>query len=127
MRPRVLEPQACLTRVVSQGFIQAKGYPSYTNVEVVSVGAESTAFQQLFQTWSKEPDGKKHGGDREWGAGVEPGVGAGVEPGTWADLEGTRGCWGCFNQEGAEQVRMSRKMVCPGPLRWVRRAWAQGH
>lgn len=52
-------------RVVSQGFIQAKGYPSYTNVEVVSDGAESTAFQQLFQMWSKEPDGKKHRVGRE--------------------------------------------------------------
>ncbi|KAL1781652.1 villin isoform X1 [Sigmodon hispidus] len=42
------------------GFIQAKGYPNYTNVEVVSEGAESIAFQQLFQAWSKERDGKKH-------------------------------------------------------------------
>ncbi|EGV94482.1 Villin-like protein [Cricetulus griseus] len=41
------------------GFIQAKGYPNHTNVEVVNDGAESTAFQQLFQTWSKELDGKK--------------------------------------------------------------------
>lgn len=57
------DKKAAFTRAV--GFIQAKGYPSYTNVEVVSVGAESTAFQQLFQTWSKEPDGKKHGGDHK--------------------------------------------------------------
>ncbi|KAF3827011.1 hypothetical protein GH733_002497 [Mirounga leonina] len=33
-------------------FIQAKGYPTYTNVEVVNDGAESAAFKQLFQTWS---------------------------------------------------------------------------
>lgn len=47
-------------KAVSQGFIQAKGYPSYTNVEVVNDGAESTAFQQLFRTWSKELNRKKH-------------------------------------------------------------------
>lgn len=47
-------------RAMSQGFIQAKGYPNYTNVEVVNDGAESIAFQQLFWTWSKELDRKKH-------------------------------------------------------------------
>lgn len=52
------EKKAALSRAV--GFIQAKGYPSYTNVEVVNDGAESTAFQQLFWTWSKEQDRKKH-------------------------------------------------------------------
>ncbi|KAM6169231.1 villin-like protein [Rhynchocyon petersi] len=36
------------------GFIQAKGYPSYTGVEVVNDGAEPAGFQQLFQTWSKK-------------------------------------------------------------------------
>ncbi|XP_052045224.1 villin-like protein isoform X2 [Apodemus sylvaticus] len=52
------EKKAALSRAV--GFIQAKGYPNYTNVEVVNDGAESTAFQQLFWTWSKELDRKKH-------------------------------------------------------------------
>ncbi|XP_076773782.1 villin-like protein isoform X5 [Arvicanthis niloticus] len=54
------EKKAAFSRAV--GFIQAKGYPSYTNVEVVNDGAESTAFQQLFRTWSKELDRKKHPG-----------------------------------------------------------------
>lgn len=54
---------------VFQGFIQAKGYPNYTNVEVVNDGAESTAFQQLFWTWSKELDGKKHPRQSEQGEG----------------------------------------------------------
>lgn len=63
-------------KAVSQGFIQAKGYPSYTNVEVVNDGAESTAFQQLFWTWSKEPDRKKHPGksEQEEGRGSEGGA-----------------------------------------------------
>ncbi|XP_006512124.1 villin-like protein isoform X2 [Mus musculus] len=52
------EKKAALSRAV--GFIQAKGYPNYTNVEVVNDGAESTAFQQLFWSWSKELDRKKH-------------------------------------------------------------------
>ncbi|EDL76930.1 villin-like (predicted), isoform CRA_c [Rattus norvegicus] len=52
------ERKAAFSRAV--GFIQAKGYPNYTNVEVVNDGAESTAFQQLFWTWSKELNGKKH-------------------------------------------------------------------
>ncbi|XP_031199965.1 villin-like protein isoform X2 [Mastomys coucha] len=55
-----LEKKAALSRAV--GFIQAKGYPNYTNVEVVNDGSESTAFQQLFWTWSKELDRKKHPG-----------------------------------------------------------------
>ncbi|XP_077929772.1 villin-like protein isoform X5 [Halichoerus grypus] len=43
---------ARLTEPPPQAFIQAKGYPTYTNVEVVNDGAESAAFKQLFQTWS---------------------------------------------------------------------------
>lgn len=42
------------------GFIQAKGYPTYTNVEVLSQGAESAAFKQLFRTWSEEPHKNKN-------------------------------------------------------------------
>ncbi|XP_025127755.2 villin-like protein isoform X5 [Bubalus bubalis] len=33
-------------------FIQAKGYPSYTSVEVMDDGAESAGFKQLFRSWS---------------------------------------------------------------------------
>ncbi|XP_045392618.1 villin-like protein isoform X2 [Lemur catta] len=50
---RMSSPQdkkAAFTRAA--GFIRAKGYPTYTNVEVVNDGAESAAFQQLFRTWS---------------------------------------------------------------------------
>ncbi|XP_059124850.1 villin-like protein [Peromyscus eremicus] len=54
------DKKAAFNRAV--GFIQAKGYPNYTNVEVVNEGAESIAFQQLFQMWSEERDGKKHKG-----------------------------------------------------------------
>ncbi|XP_065741757.1 villin-like protein isoform X2 [Phocoena phocoena] len=43
-----------------EGFIQAKGYPSYTNVEVVDEGAESAAFKQLFRSWSGEQRKNKH-------------------------------------------------------------------
>ncbi|EHH51429.1 hypothetical protein EGM_10795 [Macaca fascicularis] len=46
------ERQAAFSRAV--GFIQAKGYPTYTNVEVVNDGAESAAFKQLFRTWSEK-------------------------------------------------------------------------
>lgn len=50
-----------------QGFIQAKGYPTYTNVEVLNQGAESAAFKQLFRTWSEEQHGSKNLGlIREW-------------------------------------------------------------
>lgn len=35
-----------------QNFIKMKGYPSSTNVETVSDGAESAMFKQLFQKWS---------------------------------------------------------------------------
>ncbi|XP_073667108.1 villin-like protein isoform X3 [Tursiops truncatus] len=38
----------------------AKGYPSYTNVEVVDEGAESAAFKQLFRSWSGEQRKNKH-------------------------------------------------------------------
>ncbi|KAM8966405.1 villin-like protein isoform 2-T2 [Pelodytes ibericus] len=43
------ERKAAFSRAV--GFIQAKGYPATTNVEVVNDGAESTMFKQLFQNW----------------------------------------------------------------------------
>lgn len=49
-----------LTEPPPQGFIQAKGYPTCTNVEVVNQGAESAAFQQLFRTWSDQPCRNKH-------------------------------------------------------------------
>ncbi|XP_004676693.2 PREDICTED: villin-like protein [Condylura cristata] len=35
------------------GFMQAKGYPPHTTVEVMSDGAESASFKQLFQTWTE--------------------------------------------------------------------------
>ncbi|KAG8443520.1 hypothetical protein GDO86_012065 [Hymenochirus boettgeri] len=43
------EKKAAFSRAV--GFIQAKGYPPTTNVEVVNDGAESAMFKQLFQNW----------------------------------------------------------------------------
>ncbi|XP_035134397.2 villin-like protein isoform X9 [Callithrix jacchus] len=46
------ERKAAFSRAA--GFIQAKGYPTYTNVEVVNDGAESAAFKQLFQIWSEK-------------------------------------------------------------------------
>lgn len=65
-----------LTEPPPQAFIQAKGYPTYTNVEVVNDGAESAAFKQLFQTWStKQQRNKNLGGmsEREgWGLGAGP-------------------------------------------------------
>ncbi|XP_062971177.1 villin-like protein [Cynocephalus volans] len=55
------EKKAAFSRAV--GFIQAKGYPTYTNVEVVNDGSESAAFKQLFRAWSKERGrNKKPGG-----------------------------------------------------------------
>ncbi|KAM9601549.1 villin-like protein isoform 1-T2 [Trichechus inunguis] len=55
------EKKAAFSRAV--GFIQAKGYPIYTNVEVLNGGAESAAFKQLFRTWPKEQGkNKKLGG-----------------------------------------------------------------
>ncbi|XP_047387472.1 villin-like protein isoform X1 [Sciurus carolinensis] len=54
------EKKAAFSRAV--GFIQAKGYPTYTSVEVVNDGAESAAFKQIFRTWSRERGRKKlHG------------------------------------------------------------------
>ncbi|XP_048651505.1 villin-like protein isoform X2 [Marmota marmota marmota] len=53
----VEEKKAAFSRAV--GFIQAKGYPTYTNVEVVNDGAESAAFKQLFRTWTRELGRKK--------------------------------------------------------------------
>lgn len=84
-------------KAVSQGFIQAKGYPSYTNVEVVNDGAESTAFQQLFRTWSKELDRKKHPGQSEQEEGRKA---RGWSLGNGRDLEGAGSCWGCLSQPG---------------------------
>ncbi|KAM4028587.1 villin-1-like isoform 2-T2 [Anomaloglossus baeobatrachus] len=43
------EKKAAFSRAV--GFIQGKGYPATTNVEVINDGAESTMFKQLFQNW----------------------------------------------------------------------------
>ncbi|XP_053569745.1 villin-like protein [Bombina bombina] len=43
------EKKAAFSRAV--GFIQAKGYPATTNVEVMNDGAESAMFKQLFQNW----------------------------------------------------------------------------
>ncbi|XP_076985927.1 villin-like protein isoform X2 [Tamandua tetradactyla] len=51
------EKKAAFTRAA--GFIQAKGYPNYTNVEVVNDGAEPVAFKQLFRTWTPEQDKSK--------------------------------------------------------------------
>uniref|UniRef100_A0A8D2DY82 Gelsolin-like domain-containing protein n=1 Tax=Sciurus vulgaris TaxID=55149 RepID=A0A8D2DY82_SCIVU len=51
------EKKAAFSRAV--GFIQAKGYPTYTSVEVVNDGAESAAFKQIFRTWSRERGRKK--------------------------------------------------------------------
>lgn len=71
---------ARLTEPPPQAFIQAKGYPTYTNVEVVNDGAESAAFKQLFQTWStKQQRNKNLGGlsKREgWGLGGRGQLGA---------------------------------------------------
>ncbi|XP_006890717.1 PREDICTED: villin-like protein [Elephantulus edwardii] len=51
-RSRLHEKKAAFSR--AGGFIQAKGYPGYTNVEVVNDGAESAAFRQLFQRWHEK-------------------------------------------------------------------------
>uniref|UniRef100_A0A8C0G469 Villin like n=1 Tax=Chelonoidis abingdonii TaxID=106734 RepID=A0A8C0G469_CHEAB len=37
-------------------FIQAKGYPATTNVEVVNDGAESAMFKQLFKRWTEKEE-----------------------------------------------------------------------
>ncbi|XP_043832480.1 villin-like protein [Dromiciops gliroides] len=46
------EKKAAFSRAV--GFIQAKGYPATTNVEVVNDGFESAMFKQLFQQWTEK-------------------------------------------------------------------------
>uniref|UniRef100_A0A8C7EEN2 Villin like n=1 Tax=Nothoprocta perdicaria TaxID=30464 RepID=A0A8C7EEN2_NOTPE len=38
------------------GFIQAKGYPPSTNIEVINDGAESAMFKQLFQKWTEKEE-----------------------------------------------------------------------
>nr|XP_020038078.1 villin-like protein [Castor canadensis] len=60
---RLQEKKAAFSRAM--GFIQAKGYPTHTPVEVVDDGAESAAFKQLFQTWSNKPGKKNLGGTGE--------------------------------------------------------------
>lgn len=65
--------------LLPQNFIQAKGYPTYTNVEVLHQGDESAAFKQLFRTWSAEPKNKNLELIREWvgrnfGGGVAGGA-----------------------------------------------------
>ncbi|XP_023575566.1 villin-like protein isoform X2 [Octodon degus] len=59
-RSSLQEKKAAFSRAV--GFIRAKGYPTYTNVEVVNDSAESVAFKQLFRTWFKDLGRKKPGG-----------------------------------------------------------------
>ncbi|XP_058513048.1 villin-like protein isoform X1 [Ochotona princeps] len=58
----VQERKAAFGRAL--GFIQAKGYPPHTNVEVLSDGAESAAFRQLFRTWSAKPGGSRRLGGK---------------------------------------------------------------
>uniref|UniRef100_A0A8D0G2V4 Villin like n=1 Tax=Sphenodon punctatus TaxID=8508 RepID=A0A8D0G2V4_SPHPU len=48
------ERKAAFSRAV--GFIQAKGYPATTNVEVINDGAESAMFKQLFRSWSEKEE-----------------------------------------------------------------------
>ncbi|XP_062072129.1 villin-like protein isoform X2 [Lepus europaeus] len=67
------EKRAAFSRAV--GFIRAKGYPLYTNVEVLHDGAESAAFQQLFRTWSRAPGGPRRPEGR--GTGVQVKLDAG--------------------------------------------------
>ncbi|XP_020845808.1 advillin [Phascolarctos cinereus] len=45
-----IEKQTAMSKAL--GFIKMKGYPSSTNVETVSDGAESAMFKQLFQKWT---------------------------------------------------------------------------
>ncbi|XP_072858928.2 villin-like protein [Pogona vitticeps] len=56
------ERKAAFSRAV--GFIQAKGYPATTNVEVINDGAESAMFKHLFQKWVEKDEtqglGKTH-------------------------------------------------------------------
>uniref|UniRef100_A0A7N4P311 Villin like n=1 Tax=Sarcophilus harrisii TaxID=9305 RepID=A0A7N4P311_SARHA len=66
------EKKAAFSRAV--GFIQAKGYPATTNVEVVNDGFESAMFKQLFQQWTEKD--QTEGPGRAYGLGktakVEP-------------------------------------------------------
>uniref|UniRef100_A0A8C8SR12 Villin like n=1 Tax=Pelusios castaneus TaxID=367368 RepID=A0A8C8SR12_9SAUR len=48
------ERKAAFSRAL--GFIQAKGYPATTNVEVVNDGAESAMFKQLFKRWTEKDE-----------------------------------------------------------------------
>lgn len=56
------ERKAAFSRAV--GFIQAKGYPATTNVEVINDGAESAMFKHLFKKWAEKDEtqglGKTH-------------------------------------------------------------------
>ncbi|KAL6462850.1 hypothetical protein MHYP_G00292720 [Metynnis hypsauchen] len=45
------EKRSAMERAV--GFIKAKNYPPTTNVEVMSEGAESALFKQLFKSWTE--------------------------------------------------------------------------
>ncbi|XP_075407483.1 advillin [Tenrec ecaudatus] len=45
-----VEKQMAMSKALS--FIKMKGYPSSTNIETVSDGAESAMFKQLFQQWA---------------------------------------------------------------------------
>ncbi|XP_044893820.1 villin-like protein isoform X4 [Felis catus] len=67
------EKKAAFSRAL--GFIQAKGYPTYTNVEVVNDGAESASFKQLFQSWSTKQRGNKNFGRLSKSIQVRPDVG----------------------------------------------------
>ena len=83
-----------LTQLPPQNFIQAKGYPSYTSVEVMDDGAESAGFKQLFRSWSGQQRENKNlsgMGERAWpesGAELRAAVG-GAGPAPWrGDLAG---------------------------------------
>lgn len=78
-----------LTEPPPQAFIEAKGYPTYTNVEVLNEGAESTGFKQLFRRWSKDQDKTENlGWLREW-EGRAPGAPRASEG--WARGHGSGG------------------------------------
>ena len=83
---------ARLTEPPLQGFIQAKGYPTYTNVEVVNDGAESASFKQLFQSWSTKQRGNKSFGrlSERVGRGLRGGAG-GAGPERWGGDFGRNG------------------------------------
>ena len=83
---------ARLTEPPLQGFIQAKGYPTYTNVEVVNDGAESASFKQLFQSWSTKQRGNKNFGrlSERAGRGLRGGA-CGAGPERWGGDFGRNG------------------------------------